>query len=220
MLRTINSYVLPDSTLDKMIELVDKHIVNHKEYGFNLCLTKSDNIINGEVCEGTKCNVEIGKSCKDNEKYIGSYHTHYLSFFPSALDLYSGYPDEITCIGDKEKIVCLKKKIEVKPEILKALDEEPENYNYKSYKSSDRFVKYISVFDEIDNILKTVKKLEDRLKKKNITDVEYYDSIKDTNNKLADLVRFNYKTFVYKHGEPLTVENIEKMQKWEEESKR
>ena len=212
MIRNINSYVLPDSILDKMIELVDKHIANHKEYGFNLCLKKDNNIINGEVCEGAKCSIEIEKSCKDNEEYIGSYHTHYLSFFPSALDLYSGYPDKITCIGDKEKIVCLKKKVEVE-------NKELENYDYKSYKSFDRFVKYISVFDEINNILKTVTKLENRLKEKKITDVEYYDSIKDTNNKLADLVRFNYKIFVYKHGEPLTIEDIEKMQKWEEEQK-
>jgi len=212
MIRNINSYVLPDSILDKMIELVDKHIANHKEYGFNLCLKKDNNIINGEVCEGAKCSIKIEKSCKDNEEYIGSYHTHYLSFFPSALDLYSGYPDKITCIGDKEKIVCLTKKVEVE-------NKELENYYYKNYKISDRFIKYISVFDKIDNIFKTVKKLENLLKKKKITDVKYYDSIKDSNNKLADLVRFNYNIFVYTHGEPLTIEDIEKMQKWEEEQK-
>ena len=111
MVIKINSFNLPDKTKDEMIDAIGISIRSKLEHGFNLCLDKDNNIRPGKLCKGKKCSMETAEfECKEDEKTIGTFHTHETSPDPSIRDLAVGYLSGMTCIGNYQGIKCYKRK--------------------------------------------------------------------------------------------------------------
>lgn len=110
----INSYNLLEETKRVMIDAIGKSIRSKTEHGFKLCLDKKDNNIKpGKLCKGGKCHIETAEfECKENEKPVGTFHTHLKTLNPSVSDLAIGYSDDMSCIGSYEGIRCFKRKRE------------------------------------------------------------------------------------------------------------
>jgi len=113
MTTKINSYIIPDNTKNEMINVIGMSIRSKLEHGFNLCLDKDNNIRPGKLCKGKKCSMEIAEfECKEDEKTVGTFHTHEISPDPSIRDLAIGYLGGMTCIGNYQGIKCYKRKKE------------------------------------------------------------------------------------------------------------
>lgn len=113
MTTKINSFNLPDRTKVEMIDVIGMSIRSKLEHGFNLCLDKDNNIRSGKLCKGKKCSMETAEfECKEDEKTIGTFHTHETSPDPSIRDLAVGYLGGMTCIGNYQGIKCYKRKKE------------------------------------------------------------------------------------------------------------
>lgn len=113
MVTKINSYILPDNTKNEMINVIGMSIRSKVEHGFNLCLDNDNNIKSGKLCKGGRCYMETAEfECKEDEKPIGTFHTHQASSDPSVRDLAVGYFGKMTCIGSYQDIKCYKRKKE------------------------------------------------------------------------------------------------------------
>lgn len=109
----INSYTLPTETKNEMINVIGISIRSRLEHGFNLCLDKDNNIRPGKLCKGKECSMKTAEfECKEDEKTIGTFHTHHTSPDPSIRDLALGYLGGMTCIGNYQGIKCYKRKKE------------------------------------------------------------------------------------------------------------
>lgn len=103
------------------------------EIGFNLCRKpKSKELINGDICEGTKCSVLIGKKditgCPKGHTFVGTFHTHpHERGIPSMKDLELAYESAISCIGGinngKKEIKSYERKDLFDQKILSELNE-------------------------------------------------------------------------------------------------
>lgn len=112
-MKKINSFNLPDKTKVEMIDAIGISIRTKLEHGFNLCLDKENNIRPGKLCKGKKCSMETAEfECKEDEKTIGTFHTHKTSPDPSVRDLAVGYLGGMICIGNYRGIKCYKRKKE------------------------------------------------------------------------------------------------------------
>lgn len=113
MVTKINSYILPDKTKNEMVGIIGRSIRSKLEHCFNLCLDKDNNIRSGKLCKGKKCSMETTEfECKEDEKTVGTFHTHETSPDPSIRDLAIGYLGGMTCIGNYQGIKCYKRKKE------------------------------------------------------------------------------------------------------------
>lgn len=106
----LDGYTLPERIKVKMVLTLFKTHQDKKELGFTFC-SKSDNIIRaGGDFKGTSDSIVIdSRMCKEDEKFLGGYHTHYeRDSYPSAEDLrYCGVLKTM-CTGgtDDNKIRC------------------------------------------------------------------------------------------------------------------
>lgn len=112
MSKQINSFILPDNIIKDMKDKIKETKKLKTELGFALCTDKDnqrDNqnynpqtiktIKKGTECVGTKCSIKVGK-CKEEQKYIGNYHTHPRTHpTMSITDMVTGCSEEIECIG-------------------------------------------------------------------------------------------------------------------------
>lgn len=129
----LNSYILPDSTIKKMEDILGKALTTGNEHGFNLCVKKQLKLLkkqlklskkqlklssedkkiikHGNVCEGEECSMDSSKfTCKENERTIGIFHTHKKLSDPSMSDLSVGYLVGMNCIGSPKDIKCFSRK--------------------------------------------------------------------------------------------------------------
>ena len=103
----LNGYTLPDSVKNDMRSVLDKTQLVEK--GFGLC-TKDNTIRRGKDFIGDSREIPIHlilRSCKEDEKLLGLYHTHpRVGSQPSAEDNCGRF--KIICTGGKSdsKIMC------------------------------------------------------------------------------------------------------------------
>lgn len=89
MTTKLDGYTLPERVKTKMVLTLFKTHQDKKELGFTLC-SKSENIIRvGGDFTGSPDKIIIdSRMCKEDEKFLGGYHTHYeRDSYPSAEDL-------------------------------------------------------------------------------------------------------------------------------------
>ncbi len=116
MPKQVDSFILPDNIIKNMKDKIKETKKLKTELGFALCTDKDnqrnqkDNsqiiktiktktIKKGTECVGTKCSIKVGR-CKENQIYIGNYHTHPRSHpTMSITDMVTGCSEEIECIG-------------------------------------------------------------------------------------------------------------------------
>lgn len=112
MPKHVNSFILPDDIIKNMKDKIKETKKSKIELGFALCTDKDhqrdnqkDNsqtiktIKKGTDCVGTTCSIKVGK-CKEDQIYIGNYHTHPISHpTMSITDMVTGCSEEIECIG-------------------------------------------------------------------------------------------------------------------------
>lgn len=152
----LNSFVLPDSTINEMENLSRKAHIAQNERGFNLCIDENNKIIRpGEVCEGEKCSMEISEfRCNKNEKIVGIFHTHRKSSNPSMPDLAVGYLVGTNCIGSPEDIKCFTRKKDfdaIAYADIKNVEskEEEVKFHYSRYKNREMSTKeYTPIYSE------------------------------------------------------------------------
>lgn len=124
MSKQVNSFILPDSIIKDMKDKIKETKKLKSELGFALCTNKDNRqnindqqningqqnindqqnvnnqiIAKGEECIGTKCSIKTGQ-CKENQTYLGNYHTHPRSHpTMSITDMVTGCSEQIECIG-------------------------------------------------------------------------------------------------------------------------
>lgn len=101
MPKHVNSFILPDNIIKEMKDKIKDTKKSKIELGFALCTQEENSnvITKGTECVGTKCSIKIGQ-CKNNQKYLGNYHTHPRSHpTMSITDMVTGCLEEIECIG-------------------------------------------------------------------------------------------------------------------------
>jgi len=100
MSRQANSFIFPDNIIKEMKNKIKETRKKKIELGFSLCIEKDSNIVvKGSECMGTQCSIKVGK-CKEEQKYIGNYHTHPRG--PASLsiaDMVTGCSEDIECVG-------------------------------------------------------------------------------------------------------------------------
>ena len=102
----LNSFILPDSVIQKMKRNVEDSRTKDIEVGFNLC-AENGNLHDENPCVGTECSVDIPKGCTRG-KHVGLFHTHSnTSSEPSIQDIANAYHIGINCIGSTEE-KCIK----------------------------------------------------------------------------------------------------------------
>jgi hypothetical protein len=117
--QTVDKFLIPAGTIERMNELNYKTHQSGKEQGMALCLDKkSGRVVPGNESEGDEISIFVPETCKDrkNQAYIGSWHSHpkpsETAF--SAMDLFSSCDkrSKIDCIGMNKQgeIVCFVKK--------------------------------------------------------------------------------------------------------------
>lgn len=117
--QTIDKFLIPASTIERMNELNHKTHQSGKEQGMSLCYDKNTKrIVPGNESEGDEISIFVPETCKDrkNQKYVGSWHSHprpsEAAF--SAMDLFSSCDkrSKIDCVGlnKQGEIVCFVKK--------------------------------------------------------------------------------------------------------------
>lgn len=98
----LNSFMLPDSVIQKMKRKVEDSRIKDIEVGFNLC-TENGNLHDENPCTGTECAVDIPKGCTRG-KHVGLFHTHpHMNSEPSIQDIANAYQIGINCIGSTEE---------------------------------------------------------------------------------------------------------------------
>lgn len=106
MTTKLNSFILPDSVIQKMKKNVEYSRFENIEFGFNLCSDnqKDQKILHDEKpCLGNECSVDIPKGCEKGE-HVGIFHTHASSSSkPSIRDILNAYKLSINCIGSTEE---------------------------------------------------------------------------------------------------------------------
>lgn len=115
MSKQVNSFILSDDIISNMKDKIKETKKLKTELGFALCIDKDnqkdnqkDNsqtiktiktIKKGTDCIGTKCSIKTGQ-CKEDQKYIGNYHTHPRAHpTMSITDMVTGCSEKIECIG-------------------------------------------------------------------------------------------------------------------------
>ncbi len=106
MSKQVNSFVLPDKIIYNMKDKIKETKKLKIETGFALCSVENTTdkrysriITKGTDCVGTKCSIKTG-ICKDNQKYIGNFHTHPRTHpTMSITDMVTGCSEKIECIG-------------------------------------------------------------------------------------------------------------------------
>lgn len=102
----LNSFILPDSVIQKMKKNVDNSRFENIEFGFNLCSDdqKGQKVLHDEKpCLGNECSVDIPIGCEKGE-HVGLFHTHVTaSSKPSIRDILNTYKMSINCIGSVEE---------------------------------------------------------------------------------------------------------------------
>lgn len=74
-------------------------INNQKDNSQIIKTIKTKTIKKGTECVGTKCSIKVGR-CKEDQIYIGNYHTHPRSHpTMSITDMVTGCSEDIECIG-------------------------------------------------------------------------------------------------------------------------
>lgn len=109
MATKLNSYTLPDETINSMRSILHKSIQKDTELGFTLCSDQKDNLKARNVCTGEACTIHIRGKCSAQEKFAGAYHTHPGSHATaSANDLiYCGAVPNLCIGGERDnKIKC------------------------------------------------------------------------------------------------------------------
>lgn len=100
MSKQVNSFILPDDIIKEMKDKIKDTKKRKIELGFSLCTERDSNVlIKGSECIGTQCSIKVGK-CKEEQKYIGNYHTHPRG--PASLsiaDMITGCSEDIECVG-------------------------------------------------------------------------------------------------------------------------
>ncbi len=111
-----DSYIIPHSTMNEMLEQIKKTHETGKEHGMSLC-SKNHEILVGQKAVGTESGISLSEKCLNKkEKYVGSFHTHPddSETAPSAQDLFSSCLriSNLDCIGKNSRgeIVCFDKK--------------------------------------------------------------------------------------------------------------
>jgi len=105
----LNSYTLPDKTINSMRSILDKSTHTKTELGFTLCADQRNKLQARNICTGEDCTIYIRGKCDEQEKFAGAYHTHPNSYsMASARDLiYCGTSPNICVGGVKDnKIKC------------------------------------------------------------------------------------------------------------------
>lgn len=99
----LNSFILPDSVIQKMKDNVNYSRFENIEFGFNLCSDNQKQLHHEKPCLGNECSVDIPKGC-DKGEHVGIFHTHASSSSkPSILDILNAYKLSINCIGSTEE---------------------------------------------------------------------------------------------------------------------
>lgn len=154
--------ILSDFGLDKIKEIILKSEKENREYGFNFCENKE--ITSTDICVGDECSI-IKPGCKENQKNIGSFHTHPKSESirgggsPSDNDLFRSYADkrDFTCIGitekNNQKIKCYLYDFGIGSEYIRNLTRYKENYEnkLKKYLPEIKDVSLYNIVNKVDN---------------------------------------------------------------------
>ena len=157
---------IPENTIEKMRDALDKARKTNKEHGFFLCLEKhTQNIVPGPLCVGRKCEVALTGPCKPNI-YIGNFHTHIKRerLILSASDLLgicNDDRDKLICIGNiwKNKVICFTKKGKDCRKDASKLFSRQEILNNKFDKTEISKVKYNKELDKLfEDIDRTTKR--------------------------------------------------------------
>lgn len=166
MTTNLNSFILPDSVIQKMKVKVEETKLKKVELGFGLCHPKRTNVLTaGEDCTGSQCALEPPREC-DIGTFIGGFHTHPRtgSDDPSISDLSIAYTHDVECIGSAidDKIKCYLKsgsKIpdeeerinKLSKEIEEPLGEKPTIEEYEKWRNirNDILNKYFKAIDII-----------------------------------------------------------------------
>lgn len=154
--------ILSDFGLDKIKKIILRSEKENKEYGFDFCENKK--ITSTDICIGTKCSIKK-PGCKENEKNIGSFHTHPKSESkigggnPSDNDLFVSYEKkrDFTCIGVTEKntqrVKCYLYDFGIGSEYIKNLTRYKENYEnkLKKYLPEIKDVNLYNIVSKVNN---------------------------------------------------------------------
>lgn len=147
-------YTFSKDIIDLMKSKLEKTKDIGKEFGFSLCSKPKENVLHGRGhMYGKEDRIIIDRKCYEDEKHVGTYHTHMdetskLSL--SDIDIMRHYKDDISCIGGDidKKIVCYafrdeKRKVHIPEKWLKAEDiGEIDDQDYDKYIKSLDNIEY------------------------------------------------------------------------------
>lgn len=113
MVTMLNSFIIPNDTVNNMKTKIEETKEKKIELGFGLCKIGRSNIIRpGGDCTGTECALTEPRKCGIGY-YIGGYHTHpRTGTKPSISDMAVAYDQGIECIGSvrENDIKCIVRK--------------------------------------------------------------------------------------------------------------
>jgi proteasome lid subunit RPN8/RPN11 len=111
-----DAYIIPQSTMNEMMDQIHKTHKTGKEHGMSLC-TRDREVIPGNKSIGTERGIYISETCANKkDTFVGSFHTHPddSEAAASAADLFSSCLriNNLDCVGKNSKgeIVCYDKK--------------------------------------------------------------------------------------------------------------
>lgn len=156
--KKLNSFILPDSIIQKMKDKIQEAKIKDIEIGFNLCSDNSQ-LHDESLRTGTEYELRMPDTCSKGRK-VGSFHTHVESTDPSIMDIYDTYRFGIGCIGsiEEKKIKChIRKDKTPKQEDMEIIKsnitkfEEPLFTLVNPEKAGENYLKWILTRSELKN---------------------------------------------------------------------
>lgn len=97
----LNSFILPDNVIKKMVDKLEESRRKKIELGSSLCKPPNSNFLKiGKECIGGECSIVLPEECEENDIYVTAYHTHFNeSSRPSSQDIPILYKRGLGCIG-------------------------------------------------------------------------------------------------------------------------
>jgi len=189
MSKQLNSFILSDDTIKRMKDMLKGSRKNKVEFGFGLCRPKDNNtLIDRGHCIGTLCEIDIGKSCKPDETFAGTYHTHPIGRpYMNMTDMRISCLTHMACVGGgkEDKIKCFVRKDDISiTDCYKDM---------KSYEPQEDLLEKqdIKVRDMINGALRGRSSMIDTLKlvgKHNKDMAEYYRKRWELSNKYFNMI--------------------------------
>lgn len=177
----LDPYILPDSIINTMREMIRETKTDELERQFDLCAQSNNILLETNRCTGNTCSVRSRKVC-DVGQFIGTYHTHPFPFSekPSSGDLLNIQHEGVGCIGSAktDRIRCYK----YKGYPFKGREKDYEYYKkaYEDLEKVDKIERSIATPDTIKKpeLWPKIARQLDYLKEKDMTIKKYFRTIR------------------------------------------